>query len=435
MLRIRDLLRHPELGLEAVEHTGGLNRVIRWVHVTELPNPRACIGEDEPVLTNGLRPERQDPAAYTRALAEARAIGLVFGLRAVMPEVPRELVVACRDMGLPLLRLPVEVPFTAVTQAAATAQAEHRQKQLLEALRHSNAPTHTISAGNGVRGVLGVLAGPRQAPVALVDRLGTVGHAVHCPLSEADPRVVVEKIATGCQECALALSDGTQATLIPVQGFGGPDLAIVYGRRPQDIGPPERDGIEQTIRFLTVELAHQQANRGDRDPVRRRDPRHGAERAATIRGTDRAAALVRHTPRQPPGRSHRPTRSPRPSVRTGLAARRHHAVLRPAGHRLGGRRHRQDAVAIVGLHGSGAEISALADGLLGALRAALRRQRVLIGVGRVALGHAEARARDVRRPAVLAAGLALYQDGGVLPKGWHRARCAPGVVLTREVQP
>ncbi|MFG2226269.1 PucR family transcriptional regulator [Streptomyces sp. NPDC048644] len=121
MLRIADLLGHSALGLQAVGDTGGLNRAIRWVHVTELPDPGPYIGEDELVLTNGLWLAQQDPAVYVRGLIASRAAGLVYGLRTSTPVVPAELVSACCEARMPLLQLPVEVPFTAVTQVVSFA--------------------------------------------------------------------------------------------------------------------------------------------------------------------------------------------------------------------------------------------------------------------------------------------------------------------------
>ncbi|WP_169790912.1 PucR family transcriptional regulator ligand-binding domain-containing protein, partial [Streptomyces pathocidini] len=221
MLRISDLLGHPRLGLEAVDGAGAGSgegdgdRLIRWVHVTELPDPRPYIGEDELVLTNGLWLAEEDCSTYARRLASAGASGLVFGLRAATPAVPDGLAAACREAGLPLLRLPIDVPFTAVTQVVATAQAEHRQRQLLDALRHSDELTSTISAGHGLRGVLNVLAGLRRVPVALVDRLGECVDAIRCPLSADDLRQVAAYIADGAQERPLTLSGGSEATVIP----------------------------------------------------------------------------------------------------------------------------------------------------------------------------------------------------------------------------
>ncbi|MHA7960861.1 PucR family transcriptional regulator [Streptomyces sp. L500] len=394
-LRVRDLLGVPGLGLEAVPGTGDTGRAVRWAHVTELPDPGPYAGPDELVLTNGLWLDRQDCAAYVRRLAGSGAAGLVFGLRTDMPAVPDELVAACREAGLPLLRLPVEVPFTAVTRAVASAQAEQRQRHLLDALRHSNALTRAVSAGDGLRGVLAVLAGPARTPVALVDGLGTVLDSVGRPPAEQDVRAVADRLGADGEEYAeypLRLASGADATVIPVRGVAGFDLAVVYGRPVAELGAAERLVLEQGVRFLTVELAHRQALRaiemrfaGEILDMVQSGPHRSGELVARLRSfgvnPDSALAVFSVIVPDSPGRAAWPLPDTA-AVTDHFVTRGLASVAASSG---------QDVVAIVSLPAAGTDPARLAEGLATALGPASTAPGPRIGVGRVAAGHQELR--------------------------------------------
>src|SRR5256885_6606435 len=127
MPRLSELVARPELELRVHCGVDVLDRDVCWVHVTELPDPTPYLREDELVLTNGLwLKQRVGPEEYVSRLAASQACGLMFGLLAERREVPRELVAACDSHGLVLLTLPVDVPFTAVSQAMADLHAEAR---------------------------------------------------------------------------------------------------------------------------------------------------------------------------------------------------------------------------------------------------------------------------------------------------------------------
>ncbi len=83
MAQLSDLVARTELGLQVLG--GDLDREVRWVHVTELADPRPYVREDELVLTNGVWLPATDPATYVARIAETGACGLLFGLLAERP--------------------------------------------------------------------------------------------------------------------------------------------------------------------------------------------------------------------------------------------------------------------------------------------------------------------------------------------------------------
>src|SRR5688572_33082985 len=80
MLTVRDIAALPGLGLELVAGAAGGGNVIRWVHVSELPDPTPWLEGGELLITTGLgigqlsRPQRE----YVRRLAGPGPAGLAF---------------------------------------------------------------------------------------------------------------------------------------------------------------------------------------------------------------------------------------------------------------------------------------------------------------------------------------------------------------------
>ena len=52
-ITVGELLSHPRLKLEPL-FTGDLDRVIRWVHSSAMPDPSSYLRGDEVVLTAGI---------------------------------------------------------------------------------------------------------------------------------------------------------------------------------------------------------------------------------------------------------------------------------------------------------------------------------------------------------------------------------------------
>ena len=83
MLTLRTLLDEMELGLTTGEE--GAEAPVRWVHITELPDPTPWLSGGELILTTGLQLTSEELPARVRAAAvrpSARGPGLRGRLRA-----------------------------------------------------------------------------------------------------------------------------------------------------------------------------------------------------------------------------------------------------------------------------------------------------------------------------------------------------------------
>ena len=96
----------------------GLDRELRWVHVSEVHDVGSVLAGDELVLTTGLGMAATAGAAddFVRQLVEVGAAGLVIELSAVYPSVPERALRRARAAGLPLVALNRKVRFVEVTE-------------------------------------------------------------------------------------------------------------------------------------------------------------------------------------------------------------------------------------------------------------------------------------------------------------------------------
>jgi DNA-binding PucR family transcriptional regulator len=114
-VRVRDLLDVPGLGLRLLTDVSGVDRVIRHVYTTDLPDPSRYLTRGDLVLTGMIWcREPGDADRFVRALARAD-VG-VLGAGEALGEVKPEVIQACGRHGITLLAVPAETSFAAVTE-------------------------------------------------------------------------------------------------------------------------------------------------------------------------------------------------------------------------------------------------------------------------------------------------------------------------------
>lgn len=124
-LTVADVLALPVLASgrpEVVTGEQGLDRLVRWVHITELTDPASFLKGGELVLTTGvpLPGDASQVRRYVDELADVGAAALVLELVRRFHRAPEPLIRACRARGLPLVTLARDVNFLEVTQVVHT---------------------------------------------------------------------------------------------------------------------------------------------------------------------------------------------------------------------------------------------------------------------------------------------------------------------------
>ncbi len=169
------LLDQPAVALRCHGGVGGLEREIDCVVTSELVDAADWLSGGELMLTTGMRlpPDAAGRVAYLRSLAEVGIAGLGFGTGLGHDTVPADLVAVADALDLPLLEVPLPVPFSAITRMLLERLAEERHAQFTRAYRSQPAMTRAVMAG-GVASLVAELAAALDRSVAFIDSDGRV---------------------------------------------------------------------------------------------------------------------------------------------------------------------------------------------------------------------------------------------------------------------
>ena len=181
MLPLGDLIRDLDVRLVAGE--AGLENAVRWVHISELEDPTPWLSGGELLLTTGMRLLDAEPPARVRAAAgrprARRASGSAPASRT--QEVPEALREAAAELGFPLVEVPYEVPFIAVTEKAASHLVNEHYAVLQRALSAHERLERIVLSERGLDGVAEALASLIGGPALIFDARGDRARAPHAP--------------------------------------------------------------------------------------------------------------------------------------------------------------------------------------------------------------------------------------------------------------
>src|SRR3954449_6646906 len=100
MLTVRSVV--GEVGLELAGGEDAADAPVRWVHISELPDPTPWLSGGELLLTTGYQlTDPQTQRQYVERLAEHGLAGLGVGVGFAHDHVPEALVEAARERGFP----------------------------------------------------------------------------------------------------------------------------------------------------------------------------------------------------------------------------------------------------------------------------------------------------------------------------------------------
>jgi purine catabolism regulator len=176
MLTVKDIAELPELGLTVAGGSDGLDNEVSWLHVSELTDPTQFLEGGEFLLTTGLgvADMATTQRAYVRRLAKHGLAGLGFGIGFGFAEVPAPVVEEANKLSFPVLTVPYEVPFVAITKAAVTRLASEQLEQQTRALAVHGRLADAVLEGRGLQALLAIVCNHLDCSLALVDEQGRV---------------------------------------------------------------------------------------------------------------------------------------------------------------------------------------------------------------------------------------------------------------------
>ncbi|GAB7030322.1 PucR family transcriptional regulator [Streptomyces sp. NPDC021749] len=257
-LHLSDLLDRPDLRLSVTYDVPPhlLARTIEAATVSDLLTPGKWLQGGELLMTIGLLLPMEPAAcrAYVRDVAEGGAACLALGLGQGLPyqEAPEPLVTAAAEAGLPLLTVPDEVPFIAVTKAVFDARATEQREALHRAFATQRRLT-AAAAGDGLRPMLEEWTAATGVGAAVLDPLGRLLAA-----GEREPRTPLDRArdlldrvaARGLRGSASSTAGGQQLEVQPLGARRLRGLLLLTGR-PDEAA---RSVVPGLVSLLSLEL-------------------------------------------------------------------------------------------------------------------------------------------------------------------------------------
>ncbi|MGU3291945.1 PucR family transcriptional regulator [Williamsia sp. M5A3_1d] len=169
------LLDQRALDLRSCTGRLGLDRPIDCALTSELVDAADWLSGGELLLTTGMRlpDDREGRRRYLASLADAGVAAVGFGTGLGYDTVPDDLVDIGTDLGLPVLEVPLPIPFSAIARTLLDRVADDRYAQFTRAARSQPAMTRAVIAG-GVPALAGELAAALDHTVVVIDRDGRV---------------------------------------------------------------------------------------------------------------------------------------------------------------------------------------------------------------------------------------------------------------------
>ena len=273
-MRLRDLVESAELGLTLVTGHPGLDRELRSVMVTDLPEPSRYLRGGELVVTGLLwRPGPGASVAGTLRTAEAeeqareaseRFVGSVAAAHAAAiaagdttdGPLPPDLIAACARHNVPLLHVPGQLSFAELSEWFSRRASQSRAQDTGELLaRHRR----LLGAGaqRGVVGILELIAAESGLESLLISAAGDV---LAEPTTSVSPQLVHvlarESLRTAGQPERRIEHRGETYSVFTVSGDSPTpvdDWYVVFDGDSRTWPPQRREVARGAARLLSAE--------------------------------------------------------------------------------------------------------------------------------------------------------------------------------------
>lgn len=192
-ITVAELVAVPFLKMRFHAGVGGGARLVTWAHTSDLPNPTEWLGPGDLLMSNGLNvpPEAEDQVSFLEELVSAGLSAAAIGDDMHSPPLTATVLGRAEELAFPVLAIPHDVPFVAVSRAVANANSDEEHKRLVRTVQLYEVFRSAVSSGRlgatllrelgsqldcrllvlDMTSALPVLPGDEPAPVGLADRL------------------------------------------------------------------------------------------------------------------------------------------------------------------------------------------------------------------------------------------------------------------------
>jgi purine catabolism regulator len=278
MLTVRGLV--SEMGLELTTGDGGADAPVRWVHISELPDPTPWLSGGELLLTTGIQlgtEKRQ--REFVRLLSGHHLSGLGFGTGFNHEQIPAGVVEEAAELGFPVFEVPYELPFIALTEKAFTRLVNEQYEVLQRGIAIHKRLERLVLEESGLDEVVRALAAATGGAVCVLSGRGETisSKAFRRPLPEPALEQVRGEVIRRSEELSAGSARASEnaefapdhpdiagrSLVLPVslRGRGAPQAWLVAARDTGGLGDFERLILQQAVTVVALELMRQRAMR------------------------------------------------------------------------------------------------------------------------------------------------------------------------------
>ncbi len=278
MLTVRGLV--TEMALELASGEDNADAPVRWVHISELPDPTPWLSGGELLLTTGIQLDgEQRQREFVRLLSGRHLAGLGFGTGFDHAELPQAVVDEARALGFPVFEVPYELPFIALTEKAFTRLVNEQYEVLQRGIAIHKRLERLVLEERGLDELVRALTAAIGGAVSVLSARGeTIASKV---FRRELPAEAIEHVRTEVRRRSAELGAGGsrpgegaefvpddpdlsgRALVLPVsiRGRGAPQAWLLATRDAGGIGDFERLILQQAVTVVALELMRQRAMR------------------------------------------------------------------------------------------------------------------------------------------------------------------------------
>jgi purine catabolism regulator len=267
VLSLADLLR--DLDVRVLAGTANLEAPVRWVHISELADPTPWLSGGEFLLTTGMGLESaREQRAYVHRLADHGLAGLGVGVGFGLRKVPKAMVDAAEERDFPLVEIPYDLPFIAVTEKAFTRLVNEQYAVLQRSIAAQERLQRIVLSERGLDAIASAIAALVGATALVLDGRGvlTARHAFRRELEDETVAQIAEEIhararrgdARGFVPAHGELSSRALALPVPSAAEGGagglPQAWLVAVKDAGGVSEFDRLVLHQGVTAVALEL-------------------------------------------------------------------------------------------------------------------------------------------------------------------------------------
>jgi len=176
-ITLRELLDLPVLkDAKVISGEKGLNRVVRYIDIMEVPDVTGWLREGELLLTTAYS-IRHEPALLpklVRQLAEADAAALAIKPERFLHEMPKAMIQMSNTFDLPIIQLPKGIPYIDITHAVMEKIINKQSALLRKSEEIYKMLTTLVLENSGIQAVADNVSRLLNSSIWLIDQTGEI---------------------------------------------------------------------------------------------------------------------------------------------------------------------------------------------------------------------------------------------------------------------